>query len=110
MFRPGRKPGPVIRAQPIPATQAAPATPPPDRGRVARQHELVRLKAEDMHAGNRLALYRAKMYGHPSRTADGDSRLRELERIREGTARRLRQALDADAAARRTPRVPSGDA
>ena len=110
MFRPGRNARPVIRAQPLPPTQAASATPPADRGRVASQHELVRLKAEDMHATNRLALYRAKSYGHPARTTDGDSRLRELERIREGTARRLRHALDADAAARRMPRDPSGHA
>jgi hypothetical protein len=56
---------------------------------------VVRLRAEDLHAANRLALYRAKLYGRPSTTGGGDSRLRELERVREGTARRLREALAA---------------
>jgi hypothetical protein len=63
---------------------------------------VVRLRAEDLHAANRLALYRAKLYGRPSTTGGGDSRLRELERTREGTARRLREAL----AAGRTPNPP----
>jgi hypothetical protein len=63
----------------------------------ATDRELVRLRAEAMHATNRLALYKAKLYGRPTTTEDGSSRLRELERVREGASRRLRQALAAKA-------------
>lgn len=77
----------------------------PQGGDAPRQSlELTRLKAEDTHATNRLALYRAKMYGRPGDTMDGDTRLRELERLREGTRRRLREAI----AAQKTGRQASG--
>jgi hypothetical protein len=51
------------------------------------------LRAEARYARERFDLYRAKMYGLRPTTM---SRLRELERMREGADARLRRALEAE--------------
>jgi hypothetical protein len=51
------------------------------------------LRAEARYAHDRLDLYRAKMYGPRPTTL---SRLRELERMRDGADARLRRALEAE--------------
>ena len=51
------------------------------------------LRAEARYARERYDLYRAKMYGLRPTTL---TRLRELERTREGADARLRRALEED--------------
>jgi hypothetical protein len=51
------------------------------------------MRAEARYARNRFDLYRAKMYGMRPTTL---TRLRELERMREGADARLRRALEAE--------------
>jgi hypothetical protein len=51
------------------------------------------LRAEARYARSRFDLYRAKMYGMRPTTL---TRLRELERRREGADARLRRALEAE--------------
>ena len=51
--------------------------------------ELVRLRDEARYRGERLALYRAKLYGG---RAVSQGKLRELERASDGAAARLRRA------------------
>jgi len=51
------------------------------------------LRAEARYAHDRFDLYRAKIYGPRPTTL---TRLRELERMREGADARLRRALEAE--------------
>jgi hypothetical protein len=58
-------------------------------GRLDRQAELERLAEEARYHRERLDLYRARMYGG---RASSQSKLRELQRVADGAAARLRQA------------------
>jgi hypothetical protein len=64
-----------------------------DPAREARGH-LERLREEARYRRERLALYRARLYGG---RAAGQSKLRELERASRGAAARLRRAEAAAA-------------
>lgn len=56
-----------------------------------REPSLAELEAEAVHATERLALYRRRMY-----LGRGDARrLAELERVAQGAAERLRRAREA---------------
>jgi hypothetical protein len=58
-------------------------------GRLDRQAELERLADEARYHRERLDLYRARMYGG---RASSQAKLRELQRVADGAAARLRQA------------------
>jgi hypothetical protein len=58
-------------------------------GRLDRQAELERLADEARYHRERLDLYRARMYGG---RASSQAKLRELQRVADGAAGRLRQA------------------